>query len=141
MFRSRFPRGIKVTDALGNSYRSGLEAAIAADLKASDIKFEYEKRKVKYKVPEREATYTPDFELPNGIIVEAKGRFETDDRHKHLLVREFNPKLDIRFVFSNPQARISKASKTTYAMWCEKHGFLFAKKLVPVAWAREGRKA
>ena len=48
-----------------------------------------------------------------------------------------HPGRDIRFVFSNSRAKISKASKTTYAMWAEKHGFKYADKLVPEAWLRE----
>ena len=49
------------------------------------------------------------------IIIETKGRFVTADRQKMLLVKEQYPDLDIRFVFSNPNSRISKKSKTTYA--------------------------
>lgn len=84
--------------------------------------------------------YTPDFILPNGIIIETKGRFVTADRKKHKLIKEQHPEHDIRFVFSNSRARISKTSKTTYAMWCEKLGFLFADKLIPLAWLKEKRK-
>ena len=61
-------------------------------------------------------TYTPDFELPNGIIIESKGRFVAADRKKHLLVQKQHPELDIRFVFSNSKAKISKGSKTTLCM-------------------------
>ncbi|CAB4165479.1 endonuclease I [uncultured Caudovirales phage] len=134
--------GIRIEDAeLGHHYRSGLEAAIAADLKAQRVPFKFEARVIKYDVPAREAKYTPDFELPNGIIVEGKGEFDTKDRQKHLLVKDQHPTLDIRFVFSNPNSRISKQSATTYAMWCAKHGFQYAAKLIPVGWAREPRRA
>ena len=53
------------------------------------------------------------------------------------MVQQQHPDLDIRFVFSNPLTRISKKSKTTYAMWCEKHGFQYAKGLIPEAWIQE----
>jgi N-acetylmuramoyl-L-alanine amidase len=46
--------------------------------------------------------------LPNGIIIESKGRFLTADRQKHLLIKQQHPQLDIRFVFqrsANPIAR------------------------------------
>ena len=33
--------------------------------------------------------------------------------------------------------KISKQSKTTYGMWCEKHGFLYAAKVVPQEWIDE----
>lgn len=97
----------------------------------------YETLTLKYERPARTAKYTPDFPLPNGIIIETKGRFVTADRQKHLLVKDQHPKADIRFVFSNPNQRISKTSKTTYAMWCDKHGFRYAAKRIPVEWLKE----
>jgi hypothetical protein len=69
--------------------------------------------------------------LDNGIIVESKGRFVTQDRQKHLLVKQQYPDLDIRFVFSRSATRISKQSQTTYAAWCQHKGFLFADKAIP----------
>lgn len=90
-----------------------------------------------YTKPARIAKYTPDFILPNGIVVETKGRFLTDDRQKHILIKQQYPKLDLRFVFSNPNTRISKQSKTTYAMWCDTHGFLYASKVIPQEWLAE----
>jgi hypothetical protein len=56
---------------------------------------------------------------------------------KHILVKRHNPELDIRFVFSNSNAKISKASKTTYAMWCRKNGYKFADKTIPEEWVNE----
>lgn len=122
--------------AIKHGYRSGLEDRISEQLKSLSVPFEYEKLKIKYEVNEVR-TYTPDFKLPNGIIVESKGRFVAADRKKHLLVRMQNPFLDIRFVFSNSKAKISKGSKTTYADWCIKHGFLFSDKLIPKEWLEE----
>tara|TARA_R110002095_G_scaffold124022_1_gene107773 strand:+ start:107 stop:295 length:189 start_codon:yes stop_codon:yes gene_type:complete len=60
-----------------------------------------------------------------------------EDRQKHILIRKQRPDLDIRFVFDNPNARISKTSKTTYAAWCEKNGFLYARKTIPREWIDE----
>ena len=114
-------------------YRSGLEDRISEQLTDLSVSFKYEEFKIKYEVHEVR-TYTPDFELPNGIIIESKGRFVAADRKKHLLVKKQHPKLDIRFVFSNSRAKISKGSKTTYAMWCEKNGFQYADKLIPKEW-------
>jgi hypothetical protein len=85
----------------------------------------------------RHRTYTPDFVLDNGIIIETKGRFIPSDRSKHLRIREQHPDLDIRFVFSNPNARLYKGSKSTYASWCEKYGFKYAKEKIPVEWIKE----
>lgn len=122
---------------LAQGFRSGLEGTVAQQLAAAGIPCEYESERIEYIKPERKSKYTPDFPLPNGIYIETKGRFTTEDRQKHLLIKQQHPHLDIRFVFSNSRARISKASATTYAMWCEKHGFKFADKLIPQAWLKE----
>lgn len=121
--------------AIKNGYRSGLEDVISEDLKKRGVDFGYETVKIKWQLIESK-TYTPDFILPNGIIIESKGRFVLDDRKKHLKVREQNPELDIRFVFSNSRNKIRKGSKTTYAMWCEKNNFLYADKRIPDEWIK-----
>ena len=59
------------------------------------------------------------------------------DRKKHLLIKEQHPELDIRFVFSSSKAKLSKGSKTTYALWCTKNGFKFADRLIPRAWLKD----
>jgi hypothetical protein len=121
--------------AIKNGYRSGLEDNISEQLKALSVPFEYEQLKIRYKVQVK--TYTPDFRLPNGIIIESKGRFLGVDRTKHLLVRKQHPELDIRFVFSNSKSKISKGSKTSCADWCIKNGFMYADKLIPEQWIEE----
>lgn len=120
-----------------DGWRSGLEEKIADELAAQKVAFSFESLIIEYLQPAKKRKYTPDFILPNGIIVETKGRFVTADRQKHLLIKEQHPELDIRFVFNNSKARISKTSKTTYAMWCEKHGFQYADKSIPQAWLQE----
>lgn len=125
--------------AMKYGFRSGLEERIAEQLDKLGVGYTYEKVKLKYIKPASSHVYTPDFQLPNGIIVETKGRFLAPDRQKHLLVKKHNPELDIRFVFSNSNARISKTSKTTYAMWCRKNGYKFADKTIPEEWINERR--
>lgn len=117
-------------------FRSGLEEKISQELASQGISFGYEDRVIRYLKPAKEAKYTPDFNLPNGIIVETKGRFLTADRQKHLLVKKQHPELDIRFVFSNSRQRISKQSKTTYADWCQKNGFIYADGSIPKDWLK-----
>lgn len=119
-------------------YRSGLEKQIADQLKRAGIVVEYESVTISYTKPEKPSRYKPDFVLPNGIIIESKGRFLTADRQKHKLIKEQHPHLDIRFVFSNSKSRISKQSKTTYAAWCESNGFKYADKYIPSAWLGAG---
>ena len=129
---------VKKSNAIGlkYGYRSGLEDRISEQLKSLNVLFKYEEFKIQYEVNEIR-TYTPDFELPNGIIIESKGRFVAADRKKHLTVKRQYPKLDIRFVFSNSKAKINKGSKTSYAEWCQRHGYLYADKLIPEQWIKE----
>jgi hypothetical protein len=121
--------------ALKAGYRSGLEENVATQLKKLGVTAEYETTKIKYRV-EEDRSYTPDFKLPNGIIIETKGRFVAADRKKHLLIKKQHPELDIRFVFSNSKTKLSKSSKTTYGAWCAKHGYLYADKEVPLEWLK-----
>jgi hypothetical protein len=125
---------------LVKGFRSGLEDVVAAQITSRGLDPQYETVKIEYVKPEKKHKYTPDFPLPNGIIVETKGRFDVADRQKHLLIKAQHPEKDIRFVFSNSRQRISKGSQTTYADWCRKHGFLFADKLIPESWFNEVRK-
>jgi len=119
--------------AVKHGYRSGLEERVSRELEEAGVKYEYETQKIKYRV-EEDRTYTPDFILPNGIIVETKGRFTVADRKKHLLIQKQHPKLDIRFVFQNSRAKLYKGAKSTYAQWCDKHGFMYADKSIPEEW-------
>lgn len=118
-------------------FRSGLEVKVAADLDARGVSFTFEEDKIGYTV---DHTYTPDFKLPNGIYIETKGYFAPADRGKHLAIKKQNPSLDIRFLFQNPNTKLSSKSKTTYANWCAKHGFLYAKGTVPEEWIKEPPK-
>lgn len=105
--------------------RSNLEKKVATFLdKHSAAGYGYEDQVLHYVVPESKHKYTPDFTLPNGIIVEVKGRLTAADRKKMLLVREHNPDKDIRFLFAVDN-KISKSSKTTYGSWAEKKGFKY----------------
>ena len=124
-----------------SKYRSGLEEQIARQLIYSKIKFEYETKVIKYIKPEKSHRYTPDFVLTKKdgslMYIEGKGRFLTADKQKHILVKKLYPDLDLRFVFSNSQTRISKISRTTYAMWCQKHEFKYSDKYIPKSWIAE----
>lgn len=116
--------------------------SVAEQLDQRGVTYNYEGERIEYIKPERKSKYTPDFPLitlgtGKKIYVETKGQFKVEDRQKHILIQKQRPDLDIRFVFSNPRQRISKQSKTTYADWCEKNGFLYAKALVPLSWINE----
>lgn len=116
-------------------FRSGLEAKIQGHLQSQGVPFEYESFRIPY--IDKPHTYTPDFLLANGIVVETKGYFTSADRAKHLLVKQQHPDIEIRFVFTRSKTKLSKTSKTTYAAWCAKHGFQYADTSIPPAWLIE----
>ena len=120
-----------------HGYRSGLEDKIARELTSQGVSFRYEEEVIRYVKPSTPSRYTPDFILPNGIIIETKGRFEAPDRKKHLLVQQQHPHLDIRFVFSRSRAWLYKGAKTRYSDWCIKHNFKYADKSIPQEWIEE----
>lgn len=114
--------------------RSGLEVDIRDSLESQGCPYSYEPVRIPYANP---AIYIPDFGLHlQAIVLEGKGQFTAEDRRKLILVKRQHPHLDLRLVFSRAASRISKASKTTYAMWCEKHGFPYADKAVPSEWLK-----
>lgn len=126
-------------NALRHGYRSGLENLVRDSLKGRKCNAKYECMKIEWE-DLKYRKYTPDFLLPNGIIIETKGRFTPADRMKHIAIKKQHPNLDIRFVFSNSNAKLRKGAKTTYGDWCEKHGFLYADKDVPQEWIEEKKK-
>lgn len=148
MERPQVPKATTQTSkevGLAEGFRSGLEEVVSQQIISAGFEPDYETFKIEYVKPARTAKYTPDFpigiRLGNSIIIETKGRFITEDRQKHLLVKAQRPDLDIRFVFSNSKQRIRKGSPTTYADWCIKNGFKFADKRIPKAWFDELRQA
>src|SRR5210317_1229178 len=125
--------------ALKHGFRSGLEIKVKDYLKEKKVKFKYEAIKIEWE-DLMYRTYTPDFILQNGIIVEVKGRFTSDDRRKHVAIKKQHPDLDIRFVFENSRRKLSKGAKSTYATWCERNKFLYADRVIPEDWLKEKGK-
>lgn len=119
------------------AYRSGLEEKIAGQIEALGSNPNFEAHKIPYRWPARDAKYTADMTLPNGIVIETKGLFSTEDRQKMKLVKAQYPDLDIRMIFSSANSKIAKGSKTTYAKWCETNGFKYAHKEFPKEWLAE----
>ena len=113
-------------------FRSKFERDTALSLKREGVDFEYETMKIKFK---RLCVYTPDFIFPNGVIIEAKGYFKPEDRTKHLLIKS-QTEISIRFLFQNAYNTLSKNSKTTYADWCDRYGFLWCHKRIPTEWTQ-----
>ena len=125
--------------AIKQGYRSGFESKVADQIKEHKIepKKIYETTTIAYKVPAKDRTYLVDFSLPNGILVEAKGRWTAEDRAKHLLIKKQHPELDIRILFMSSKTKIRKGSKTTYGDYCDKHGIVWAEKSIPSDWFLE----
>ena len=120
---------------LSHGFRSRFEFEFAQYLAKHKIKYEYEKDKFRYIVPIK--SYTPDFYLKDyEFYLELKGNLDVTDRVKHLLVKEQNPSLDVRFIIPNSKKKIYKGSKTTYATWCDRHGFLYANNRIPSIWLK-----
>ena len=115
-------------------FRSGFEKSIALALTEGGVQYEFETVNVPYSL---DHIYIPDFILPNGILIECKGYLRSDDRRKHLAVKDQNPDLDIRFVFMSPNGVVGGAKKLTCAKWADKHGFLWAKRWIPKDWMKE----
>jgi len=126
--------------------RSRLEEKVAAQLP----KYEYERQSYEWhdknvraqckncgsKAVYQVRSYTPDFFIPNGIIIEVKGRLTTHDRKVLLGTRENNPELDLRIIFDKNN-RLYKGAKTRYSDWAERYGFIYSLKgKVPEEWIK-----
>lgn len=137
--KRKWPKRVNTNleNGVRHGFRSGLEETNARFLEAQGVEVIFEELKIPYTVPLTNRKYTPDFLLPNGIIIETKGKLEPKDRAKHLFIQLQHPALDIRFVFQRPYDKIRKGSKTTYAAWAEKHGFKWGVKVIPTQWIEE----
>jgi len=130
--RKRQQQRAASTTKRSSNYRSKFEASVAKNLVDNKIKFSYETINIDYIIS---SSYCPDIIFDNGIICEIKGLFRKEERRKHLAIKAQHPTLDIRFVFQNSKTKLSKAKGSlTYAKWCERHGFLYADKIIPPEW-------
>lgn len=101
-----------------NKYRSKFEQRLSERL--LKLGFIYEPYKIDYTVPQSNHKYLPDF-VRGKLIYELKGRFTASDRKKMKLLVEQHPEFDFVMVFQNPNIKINKGSKTSYADWCNKN--------------------
>jgi len=115
-----------------SKFRSKLEERVATLFDNLGVSYEYESTRVPYEI---QFNYTPDFILPSGVMLETKGYWDPEDRRKILAVKKCNPTLDLRMVFQTPYNKISKKSKTTYAMWCDRHNIPWCEfHSIPIDW-------
>lgn len=125
------------TNTKGVKVRSGFEAKLTNRLAEMNVPYEYEAVRIPFTPEPKVRHYTPDIILPNGLIIEIKGRFMSDDRQKHKYIKAQYPNLDIRFVFMRATQKLTKTSKTSYGDWCKSYNFKYAEGVIPKAWIEE----
>jgi len=105
--------------------RSKLEERFESILKEFDVPYEYEVTKIDYIIPESSHTYTVDWTVLNGKLIETKGYLsDHSERRKYVLLKEQHPDLDLRFVFDNPN-KLCGGTKMSHAKWAEKYNFRY----------------
>ncbi len=114
------------------TYRSKLEERLAPLMEL--LGADYEPVALSY--PVKPKKYKPDFVLPNGIAIEAKGYLKGPERVKLLLVKQHYPDLDLRLILTTPHQAIGKHSNTSFRQWCERHGFPWAVHWDKDVWAQ-----
>jgi hypothetical protein len=117
-------------------YRSKLEERVAADLHNKNVGFKYEDERISYEVVRN---YKPDFQLPNGIYVEAKGWFKSEDQRKMRKLAEQYPDKDFRMLFQYANGKV-QGSKMTNIEWCHKYNYKWCESVVPQEWINEDTK-
>ncbi len=100
-------------------YKSKLEIEVANYL--GDYA-EYEPEYLEFIQPPKQRRYCPDFKTKANVFIECKGKWVTEDRLKHVWLREQHPDKRIVLLFQNPDVKINKRSKTTYGDWATKNG-------------------
>jgi len=115
-----------------DGFRSGFEGQVAKHLTASGNQWSYESQSFDLLIPR---SYTPDFFLDNGVVLEVKGYFDAEDRRLIKLFREQHPDVDLRMVLQKPQQKLTKTGRMTYATWCDKYNVPWCEgSLIPKDW-------
>ena len=109
-------------------FRSNLEEKISKDLTKLGLDPQYEVDRFRYILPAKK--YTPDFKCGD-FYIEVKGYWPSSERTKFLSVVIHNPDLPIFVALQRPFMAISKTSKTSYALWCQKHGIRWCPTPIP----------
>jgi len=118
-----------------SEHRSKLEDRLAQVLKNKSVKYKYEAEsyEVWVELPDKQAhcaacgskalekrrSYTPDFFLDNGVVIEAKGKFTADNRRIIEAFLEQHPDVDFRMIFQRDNP-VRSGAKSRYSDWCKK---------------------
>jgi hypothetical protein len=115
-----------------DGFRSGFEGQVAKQLTANGNQWTYESQSFDRLIPR---SYTPDFFLDNGVVLEVKGYFDAEDRRLIKLFREQHPDVDLRMVLQKPHQKLTKTGRMTYATWCERYSVPWCEgSLIPKSW-------
>lgn len=133
-------------------FRSRFEKKIAANLVTAKVPHDYERSSFVYYTKTngrcnvcgsrsigKRGLYTPDFEFPNGIFLEGKGKFTSKDRTKMIAMKEQHPSVEIRLLFMRDN-KLNKMSKTHYSKWAEENGYKYhvsSTGTIPPQWLKE----
>lgn len=135
-----------------SKYKSDFEHRIAISLANRGVPIRYEEEQLSYekgvyrgvcndcgsKDVVSVRSYTPDWTLPNGILVESKGKFTPQNRSLMLDVIKSNPDRDIRMVFQADNW-LTRKKKTKYSDWCKQHDIKCAVGDIPDEWLQEDK--
>lgn len=119
-------------------YKSGFEQNIAEYLTKNKVLFTYESYIYEFYAPIRKGiclecgstgpaqirTYTPDFFLSSGYVLEAKGKFTSKDRTKMALIKEQYPDEKFILVFQRDNY-CNRNKRSRYSDWANLNGFEF----------------
>jgi hypothetical protein len=119
------------------NFRSKFEESIYEAAKRSRKSLEHEPHYIPYHI---KGSYLPDFIMPNGIYIEAKGYLDAASCRKMKAVKACNPDLDIRFILQNANGKRNKRAKLKNWEWCERHGFPWAEGTIPLSWWKESSR-
>lgn len=130
--------------AKSKGFASAFEYEVAQQIKDAGGEYEYERESYEWmeKIPRAvcgdcggaayaRRSYTPDFFLPNGRIIEVKGRFTVKDRKIAVAMKEAGVVICYLFGFDN---KLNRTSKTRYTDWCAQQGLECAVKEIPKEW-------
>lgn len=113
-------------------FRNQFEERLGSFLDERDIAYEYETLTLGYTL---EGKYKPDFILPNGVVIEAKGFFRRSAQRTLRAIKKQHPNLDIRLVFYDWNKKV-QGSNLTCKEWALKYNFKFSNKEIPNEWIK-----
>jgi hypothetical protein len=122
----------------GDKCDSDYERAVVDDLIDRGISYEYETARFDYSTPVTKGHCeacgeqskrvvqrryrTLDITLPNGIVVEVKGKFPSPIRTLMRHIVRCNSGADIRMIFMRDNWLVAKTKKRKYSDWCRTVG-------------------